>query len=117
MPAKSKHWTELKEFEGCEPSALAFRAMVALLDTWAGKDQAAAIAYADELLSTWPDAVRLAPWSWCKAAAKGTVPPTWKLVRAVHLFSEHMTKRPVNLAQLARKAKLDQITELEIPAH
>ena len=36
------------------------------------EDRAAArIAYADGLLTNWPDAVRLAPWSWCKAASTG----------------------------------------------
>jgi hypothetical protein len=75
MPPDTASWRELKEFAQCEPSALAFRALVALLDTWPGDDQAAAIAYANQLLSRWPDGVRLAPWSWCKAAPAGAVPP------------------------------------------
>ena len=62
MPADNQHWTELTEFDRCKPSALAFRAVVALLDTWPADDQAAAIEYADKLLTRWPDAVRLAPW-------------------------------------------------------
>ena len=50
MPAHTDHWLELTEFVHCEPSALAFRALVALLDTWPADDQAAAIDYADKLL-------------------------------------------------------------------
>jgi hypothetical protein len=76
MPPDTAPWRELKEFARCEPSALAFRALVALLDTWPADDQAAANAYADQLLGKWPDGVRLAPWSWCKAACAGAVPPT-----------------------------------------
>jgi hypothetical protein len=34
MPADTAHWLELTEFAHCEPSALAFRALVALLGTW-----------------------------------------------------------------------------------
>ena len=117
MPADAQHWNELAEFEQCEPSPLAFRAMVALLDTWAGDDQAAAIAYADKLLAGWPDAVRLAPWSWCKAAARGDVPPTWHLARTLQLATPHLTKGTVDLAKLAHHAKLDHITELEIPPY
>jgi Ran GTPase-activating protein (RanGAP) involved in mRNA processing and transport len=115
MPADTAHWLELKEFDQCEPSALAFRALVALLDTWSAEDQAAAIEYADKLLSKWPDAVRLAPWSWCKAASKGAVLPTWPLVRALQLTPNHLSKGTVDLARLARHAKLEHITELEIP--
>jgi len=75
MPAETAHWSELREFAECEPSALAFRALVALLDTWPGDDQAAAIEYAGTFLSTWPDAVRLAPWSWCKAVSSSPFEP------------------------------------------
>src|SRR5215831_6501767 len=115
MAADTAHLLELTEFAHCEPSALAFRALAALLDTWPGDDQAAAIAYADNLLSTWPDAVRLAPWSWCKAAATGAVPPTWPLVRALQLRSSHLTKGTVDLARVAHHASLEQITVLQVP--
>ena len=115
MAADTAHWFELTEFAHCEPSVLAFRALAALLDTWPGDDQAAAIAYADNLLSTWPDAVRLAPWSWCKAAATGAVPPTWPLVRALQLRSSHLTKGTVDLARVAHHASLEQITALQVP--
>jgi len=91
--------------------------MVALLDTWPGADQAAAIEYADRLLNEWPDAVRIAPWSWCKAASKGTVQPSWQLVRALQLTTNHLSKGTVSLARLAHHAKLDHITELEIPLY
>jgi hypothetical protein len=117
MPADTARWFELKEFAHCEPSALAFRALVALLDTWPADDQAEAISYADELLSTWPDDVRLAPWSWCKAAAKGAVPPTWPLVRALQLQCSHLTKGTVNLARLAHRVSLEHITVLEVPSY
>jgi hypothetical protein len=117
MAADTAPWLELTEFAHCEPSALAFRALVALLDTWPADDQAAAIAYADKLLSRWPDAVRLAPWSWCKAAATGTVSPTWPLVRALQLQTDHLTKGIVNLARLAHRASLERITALEVPFH
>lgn len=115
MAADAESWVELREFEACEPSPLAFRALVALLDTWTGDDQAAAIDYADGLLNRWPDAARLAPWSWCKAAAKGAVPPTWRLVRTLQLKTSHLSKGEVNLAQVARHATLDRITELDLP--
>ena len=91
-------WKELREFDNCEPSPLTFRAMVALLDKWPADDHAEAIAYADQLLSEWPDTVRIAPWSWCKAASKGIVQPTWHLVRALKLTSGHLTKEAVDLA-------------------
>jgi Ran GTPase-activating protein (RanGAP) involved in mRNA processing and transport len=115
MPADTEYWIELTEFDHCEPSALAFRAIVALLDTWPADDQAAAIGYADKLLSKWPDSVRLAPWSWCKAASKGAVQPTWQLVRALQLTTNHLSKGTVNLVRLAHHASLEHITELEVP--
>ena len=115
MPADNAHWLELKEFAHCEPSALAFRALAALLDTWPADEQAAAIEYADKLLGKWPDEVRLAPWSWCKAASTGAVPPTWPLVRALQLQTNHLTKGTVNLARLAHHASLEHITVLEVP--
>lgn len=115
--ANSACWNELAEFERCTPSELAFRALVGLLDTWPGADQAAAIEHADRLLSTWPDAERTAPWSWCQAAAKGTVLPTWRLVRALELKSGHLGKGDVNLARLARHASLARITELILPIY
>ncbi|QEH34449.1 Leucine Rich repeats (2 copies) [Aquisphaera giovannonii] len=117
MPAEADPWSELREFDLCEPSPLAFRAIVALLDTWTGGDRAGAIEYAGRLLSRWPDAVRLAPWSWCKAATKGAVPPTWRLARALQLESGHLIKGTIDLARLARRADLDHITELEIPRY
>ena len=117
MPVDNEQWTELTEFDHCSPSPLAFRAIVALLDTWAGDDQAAAINYANALLTRWPDAVRLAPWSWCKAAARGAVPPSWPLARDLQLTTDHLSKGTVNLALLAQHAKLDHITELKIPAY
>src|SRR5436309_2798894 len=117
MSAVTDHWTELKEFAHCQPSALAFRAMVALLDTWPTDDQPAAIEYAGKLLSAWPDAARLAPWSWCKAASKGIVEPTWGLIRALQLQSGHLSKGMVNLARLAHYANLQQVTELEVPTY
>lgn len=117
MPADVASWAELKEFEACEPSPLAFRALVALLDTWTGNDQATAIDRAESLLRGWPDAARLAPWSWCKAAAKGAVPPTWRLVRTLQLNSSHLSKGEVNLARVAQHATLENITELEVPSY
>ena len=106
MSADTAHWIELTEFAHYEPSALAFRALVALLDTWPADEQAAAIEYADKFLSKLPNAVRLAPWSWCTAASKGAVPPTWPLVRALKLTADHLTKGTVNLARLAHYASL-----------
>jgi hypothetical protein len=44
----------LPEFAHCETNALAFRALVALLDAWPGDDQSPAIAYADKLLPRGP---------------------------------------------------------------
>jgi hypothetical protein len=117
MPPDTTLWRELTEFAHCESSVLAFRAMVALLDTWPAADQAAAIAYADQLLSKWPEGVRLAPWSSCKAASAGVVPPTWPLVRALQLNPHHLTKGTVNLARLAHRASLEHITELEVPLY
>lgn len=116
MPADTQAWAELKEFEQCDPSALAFRAMVALLDTWPGDDQAAAIDYADKALGKWPDGTRVAPWSWCKAASKGAVLPTWPLVRSLQFGSGHLSKGRVNLARLAHHANLQHITELAVPS-
>src|SRR5262245_51729205 len=117
MPPDTAPWRELKEFAQCEPSPLAFRALVALLDIWPAEDQAAAIRYADEFLRTWPDGVRRAPWSWCKAASTGAVPPTWPLVRALQLNTHHLSKGTVDLARLARRASLEHITELDIPLY
>jgi hypothetical protein len=117
MPAHTDHWLELTEFVHCEPSALAFRALVALLDTWPADDQAVAIDYADKLLSKRPDAVRLAQWSWCKAVSAGTVPPTWPLVRALQLKTNHLTKGIVNLARLAHRTSLEHITTLMVPPY
>jgi Ran GTPase-activating protein (RanGAP) involved in mRNA processing and transport len=116
MP-NSAHWNELTEFEHCEPSEVAFRALIALLDTWPGDDQAFAIEHAETFLGTWPDAARVAPWSWCKAASKGSVLPTWRLVRALQLRSNHLSKGTVNLARLAHYADLQHITELEVPSY
>ena len=63
MPPDTAHWLELTEFAHCEPSALAFRALVALLDTWVADDQAGAIKYADKLLSKWPDSIHREPFA------------------------------------------------------
>ena len=115
MPTHTEYWQELAEFDRCEPGALAFRALVALLDTWPTEDQEGALVYADNLLKKWPDAVRVAPWSWCKAAAKGKVPPTWRLVRSLQLVANHLGKGTVNLARLAHHAKLERITHLTLP--
>src|SRR5262245_14893847 len=117
MPTDTAHWHELAEFAHCEPSALAFRALAALLDTWPGDDRPAATEYADELLSKWPDGDRRAPWSWCKAASAGAVPPAWPLVRALQLKPHHLTKGTVNLARLAHHASLEHITGLAIPSY
>ncbi len=116
MSADAVHWHELAEFSQCEPSALAFRALVALVDTWPAEDQEAAIAYADDLLNKWPDATRVAPWSWCKAATKGAVQPSWRLVRSLQLKANHLSKGTVNLARLAHYAKLNRITDLAVPS-
>lgn len=110
-------WQELKGFEGCEPTESAFRALVAALETWQGDDFEDAVVYADQLLSQWPDNVRVAPWSWCRAAALGIAPITWKLVRSLRLQSGHLTKDPVDLAWLADTADLRHITELQLPEH
>lgn len=115
MPTNSAHWNELTEFQHCQPSPLAFRALASLLDTWPGDDQAAAIDYAEKMLAKWPDAVRLAPWSWCKAVSKGEVLPTWHLVRSLELASSHLTKGTVNLAKMAHHGNLVHITELFVP--
>lgn len=110
-------WQELQEFDHCPPSALAFRGLVSLLDTWPADGQAEAIAYADKLLSEWPDAVRVARWSWCKAASRGAVLPTWQLVRTLQLGSNHLTKGNVDLARLAHHASLQHVTELTLPRY
>lgn len=117
MPVDHEPWSELEGFARCVPGPVAFRALAALLDTWAGEDRAAAIDRAAAMLSNWPDAVRLAPWSWCKAASRGAVTPSWPLVRALQLTSGHLSKGTVNLAQLAQHAPLDHVTELEIPPY
>ena len=44
MPKLSESWSELKAFDSVPPGELAFRAIVALLETWQGNDQAKAIA-------------------------------------------------------------------------
>jgi Ran GTPase-activating protein (RanGAP) involved in mRNA processing and transport len=110
-------WNELKEFNNDEPSELAFRALVALLDTWPTDDQAKAIKYAEHLLSNWPDSARVASWSWCKAASKGVVLPTWQLARSLQLMSGHLTKEAIDLTRLERHAPLEHITELKIPQY
>ncbi|QDU73558.1 Leucine Rich repeats (2 copies) [Bremerella volcania] len=112
-----QRWQELKQLNHGPPSELAFRALLALLDTWPPDDQAEPLAYADKFLSQWPDAVRAAPWSLCKAASRGTVLPTWQLVRTLRLSSNHLTKGTVDLAQLAHHASLEHITELNLPRY
>ena len=117
MSEETESWCELRRFERGQPGALAFRAIVALLETWPTADQAAAIAYAEGFLSQWPDAVRIAPWSWCKAASKGAATVTWPLVRALQLKCKHLSKGTINLARLAHHADLKHLTELEIPTY
>lgn len=113
----SELWTELETFRSCEPSELAFRALMGLLDTWPTEEKEKAIGIASELIASWPDSNRIAPWSWCQAASRGHVEPTWSLVRALELTSGHLTKETVDLARIASFASLDQITELEIPSY
>lgn len=110
-------WLELQKFNAYEPSPLAFRALVALLDTWPAGDQPEALKYADELLRGWPDGVRVAPWSMCKAASKGIVLPTWQLARSLQLESGHLTKETVDLTRLAHYATLEHISELDLPRY
>ncbi len=117
MQADASDWTELREFERCEPGTLAFRALAGLLETWPGDDQSAAIEAAERILEDWPDELRLAPWSWCKAASKGHVPRTWRLVRNLQLTSDHLSKGHVRLTRLAKSASLDRVTHLTLPAY
>lgn len=117
MPKVTESWVELKEFEHCQSSPLAFRAIAALLDSWPDNDRAKAIAYVEKLLIGWPDGDRLAPWSWCKAASRGNVPPSWPLVRALQLRGHHLSKGGVDLARLAHFADLTRITVLELPRY
>ena len=40
-----------------------------------------------------------ASWSWCKAAARGDVLPTWHLARTLQLATTHLTKGTVEIAR------------------
>jgi len=110
-------WDELREFGTCEPSALAFRSIAALLETWPNDDAEEALAYAEQLLSDWPDVLRVAPWSWCRAASKGDVPSTWPLVRSLELSSDHLSKGEVDVARVAHYAPVDHISELQLSGY
>ena len=117
MDTSRECWDELRSLESAEPSSLAFRALIGLLDTWPAEDGAAAVAFADQFLAHWPDEARVAPWSWCKAASRGVVPVWWRLIRSLDLRPGHLTKRSVDLARLACRADLGHITELAIPPY
>ena len=71
---------ELAEILAGPPSALAFRALVAVLEAWPGEDGDEAYAAAGRGLEAWPDECRQAPSSWCRV--QGPPRRYWPLVRA-----------------------------------
>jgi hypothetical protein len=110
-------WTELIEALAEEPGELAFRAVASILDTWPGPDAVQAFALASDRLATWPDEARLAPWTWCVAAANGELPPSMALARALRTWSGHDGCDAVQLHELGDSAFLRSITHFEIGAY
>jgi hypothetical protein len=104
---------ELHELLAEEPSELAFRAVCALLDTWPG-DATDALRRAGAALASWPDGFRLAPWSWCRPAARGERKPTWQLVRAVQVCSAHLGCEPVLLREVGAECAGGQVACLHL---
>lgn len=110
-------WAELNDVLSEEPGELSFRAVASILDTWPGSDAAHAFAFASESLASWPDEARLAPWTWCVAAANGETPPSMALARAVRTWSGRDGCDAVQLPEFADQPFLGSITRLEIGAY
>jgi hypothetical protein len=110
-------WAELNDALAEEPAELSFRAVASIVDTWPGPDAPEAIAFAAERLASWPDETRLAPWTWCLAAAKGETPASLALARAVRTWSGHDGCDAVQLPEFADQPFLGSITRLELGAY
>ena len=109
-------WIELRDALGEEPGELAFRAVASILDTWPGDDTKEALSFADMRLSSWPDESRVAPWSWCCAAARGESPPSLALARTWRTWSDHLGCEVVSLWDFADRSFLRSVSRLEIGA-
>ena len=75
------------------------------------------LSFADERLSSWPDETRVAPWSWCCAAARGESSPSLALARTWRTWSDHLGCEAVSLRDFADRPFLRSVTRLEIRAH
>src|SRR4051812_16229693 len=83
MASTLQSWKELRLALAEGPSELAFRAVCGLLETWPSDDVDKALAAADRALASWPDEMRLAPWTWGLARIAGEDRRSWPLVRSV----------------------------------
>src|SRR3712207_2975836 len=109
-PTACERWDELRELLAEGPGELAFRAVCAALDTWPGPDAADALAFAEGQLQSWPDEARVAPWSWCCALRGGEAKPTWRLVRTLRPWSEHIGAEEFPLGELGGRAEWAHVT-------
>ena len=110
----SQLWKELDEFENTNPSHLAFRALMALVEIWPIDEQQKAIEHADKILCSWPDETRQATWSMGKAALLGNPSPAWGLIRTLALDSESLSKERLDIVKIANRANLEEITVLNL---
>ena len=107
-------WAVLLDSLGEEPSELAFRAVASILDTWPGPDASAALSFAGERLDSWPDDVRVAPWTWCCAAASRARPASLMLARTVRNRSNQCGCEPIPLSEFCNHPFVRSLTRLEI---
>lgn len=106
-------WAELRTALAERPGELAFRAVASILDTWPGEDGNEALEFASERLQSWPDAVRVASWTWCCAAANGALPASLHLARTVRNSSLQCGCEPIPLTEFRDHPFLRSITSLE----
>lgn len=78
---------EIDEILAGLPGKLAFRALCAALGR-AGSPEDLLVLCAERLTS-WPDELREAPWSWLAALETGHTKPAWRLVRSLALRTPH----------------------------
>lgn len=115
----------LSRFAEGPQDAFAFRALAAQLVGLSSDAAAPAWAWAAELLESWPDESRMAPWSWCHALAERPtsnwafwratpVDPKWALVRHLETGKERFGKRAPNWERVFAAHELGGLTSFDV---
>ncbi|MGW2858171.1 hypothetical protein ACWDAZ_42765, partial [Streptomyces sp. NPDC001215] len=94
------------------PSKLAFRALCAALGRAGSPSDL--VSLCNERLSSWPDVVREASWSWLAALDAGYTKPTWLLVRSLALQSARSGTLDPALPDPRSQSEVRGVTHLDL---